>query len=77
MSKLAMFALGTALSPIAAVYGLGSFVAARQPESPPLPLSANAGLVLGIGALLVFAACVWGLQHAFAEKLRHRREETD
>ena len=75
--SLKLFALGTALTPIPAVYGLAVFVAARQPAPPPLPMGASAALALTGGALLAFAACVWGLHRSFMARLRARRENTE
>jgi hypothetical protein len=72
VTRILICALGAGLSPVVIIYGLGSYLLQRQPDAPALPLSPNTGLLLGLGALAAFAACVWGLHLGVQARLRQR-----
>lgn len=70
--KPVLYAIGTALMPIAIVYGFGNYIAARQPNTPPPALDATSALVLGIASTVAFALCVRGLHRSFMARLNSR-----
>ncbi len=67
--KTLLYAIGTAIMPIAIVYGFGNYIAARIPDAPPVPLDATAALVTGIASTVAFALCVRGLHRSFMARL--------
>ena len=75
--KTLLYALGTATMPIAIVYGFSNYIAAQQPNTPPLPLDATSALVLGIASTVAFALCVRGLHRSFIARLDSKERPYD
>jgi len=72
VSRILRYAIGAGLAPVTTIYGIGSYLLQRRTAAPTLLLGPEAGLLLGVVSLIVFAGCVWGLHLSLAEKLRRK-----